>query len=377
MSPGIIAGDSKQHIRHGERGMFRGLIGVVLNAEEPDDFRARYDDILGSFFSLYGKLRERKIYKSSEIGSLFPGRRSQVLQAYRYLARFIVSLPSVKINVYYLTLDLAELRQRIAEGETVDRTSDLESRGSSAELVTFYGELGSEGAKLVSVTDFFREVREYFPIVCAWKLCAFLGLRKAQVVVDGCKGSQSHAWQELVSTQDLTIAFHGAMYNPYLSAADVLLKWIDEELRESGLPLNQTALTRVLTEWRGVTEDLSTDHIHMVHFTNRDLKDIVPLARARIDRFEDIYARHPIFFIFKEENTEEQRAMIENSPKMQKIYNLIYEEDGSLVWWDPNIHCSLVRAGDKAVVFGPNGLKEAEFLVKAEYPLTIIRSEDI
>jgi hypothetical protein len=33
--------------------------------------------------------------------------------------------------------------------------------------------------------------------------------------------------------------------NPVLGACDILVKWIDEEFREHGLPLNQNALNRV------------------------------------------------------------------------------------------------------------------------------------
>ena len=68
-------------------------------------------------------------------------------------------------------------------------------------------------------------------------------LKNVQVVLDGCKGERSHAWEELVSIcEKVNIAFGGDTYNPFISAADILVKWIDEELRESGLPLNQGAL---------------------------------------------------------------------------------------------------------------------------------------
>jgi len=63
---------------------------------------------------------------------------------------------------------------------------------------------------------------------------------------------------------------------------------------------------------------------------------------------------------------------------MYKILDLVYEKDGSLLWWDPHIYTSVVSEGDVAIVFGQNALKEAEFLVKAgQYPLNIIKAEDI
>lgn len=75
---------------------------------------------------------------------------------------------------------------------------------------------------------------------------------------------------------------------------------------------------------------------------------------------------------------EKQRKEIESSPRMNRILDLIYENDGSLLWWDAHIYTSVIAEGDVAIVFGENSLKEAEFLVKeGEYPIKIIKAENI
>jgi len=378
MVQSIVCCDSKQHIRHGAVGTFHGLIGVTLVVRKPEEFKKQFDGIMNSFFKAAKLSRKRKVYKSSAIGSLFPGNRERILKAYGQLARSLIKLPDVDINVYYLTLNLAELRARIA-GEDVDKAKELEGQGSAAKLVNIYGEKGREGVKLESVTDFFAKVKEYFPIVCAWKLCSFLNEWDVQIVLDGCKGEKSQAWTELVDNcANFTIAFNSGLYNPFLGACDILVKWIDEELREHGLPLNQNALNRVLTEWKGVTADLNTNHIHIVHLSNKDLQNIQPLSKEKIDTFEHIYARHPIFFIFREEATEKQRMAIENSPRMNSIADLIFEKDGSLLWWDPKIHTPIIGDDDVAIVFGETAQKEADFLVKqGGYPIKVMKAEEI
>lgn len=378
MAQSIVCCDSKQHIRHGTVSSFHGLIGVTLVVRKPEEFKKQFDGIMNSFFKAAKITRKRKVYKSSAIGSLFPGNRERILKAYSQLARSLIKLPDVDINVYYLTLDLAELRARIA-GEDVEKAKELEGQGADAKLVNVYGEKGREGVKLESVTDFFAKVKEYFPIVCAWKLCSFLNVWDVQIVLDGCKGEKSQAWIELVDNcENFSIAFNSGLYNPYLGACDILVKWIDEELREHGLPLNQNALNRVLTEWKGVTADLDTKHIHIVHLSNKDLQNIQPLSKEKIDTFEHLYARHPIFFIFREEATEKQRLAIENSPRMNSIADLIYEKDGSLLWWDAKLHTSIIGERDVAIIFGETAQKEADFLVKeGGYPLKIMKAEEI
>jgi hypothetical protein len=210
-------------------------------------------------------------------------------------------------------------------------------------------------------------------------LCSYLNVWDVQIVLDGCKGEKSFAWTELVSNcEDFSIAFNSGLYNPYLAACDLLVKWIDEELRECGLPLNQNALTRVLKEWTGVTVDINTEHVHIIHLGNKDLQDIQPLSKERMDAFEHLYARHPIFFVFREEPNEEQRIAIENSPRMNRIADLIYDSDGSLLWWDAKLHAPVIGEGDVAIVFGEKSLKEAEFLIeKGGYPLKIMKAEEI
>jgi hypothetical protein len=378
MGQTLVCCDSKQHIRHGAIGTFHGLIGVTLVIKNPEDFKKQFDNILGNFFKGAKLARKRKIYKSSAIGSLFPGNRDRILKAYGQLARSLIKLPEVDINFYYLTLDLGELRARVA-GADPEKSKELESQGVDAKLVNVYGEKGREGVRLESVTDFFAKVKEYFPIVCSWKLCSYLNAWDVQIVLDGCKGEKSYAWEELVENcADFTIAFNSGLYNPFLAACDILVKWVDETLREHGLPLNQNALARVLTEWKGVTVDLNTAHVHIVHLSNRDLQDIQPLSKEKIDAFEHLHARHPIFFIFREEATEKQRVEIENSPRMNKIADLIYDNNGSLLWWDGKLHAPIIGEGDVAIVFGENSLKEAEFLAKqGGYPIKIVRAETI
>jgi hypothetical protein len=378
MVQSVICCDSKQHIRHGTVGTFHGLIGVTLVIRKPAEFRKQFDGIMNNFFKGAKLSPKRKIYKSSAIGSLFPGNRERILKAYGQLARSLIKLPDVDINVYYLTLDLAELRARIA-GEDVEKAKALEAQGTDAKLVNVYGAKGREAVKLTSVTDFFAKVKEYFPVVCAWKLCSYLDSWDAQIVLDGVKGEQSYAWTELVSKcENFSIAFNSGLYNPSLAACDILVKWIDEMLRECGLPLNQNALNRVLREWTGVTDDIKTEHIHIVHLGNKDLQDIQPLSKDKMDPFEHLYARHPVFFIFKEKSNEEQRSEIENSPRMNKIADLIYKNDGSLLWWDAKLHAPVIGEGDVAIVFGEASLKEAEFLVKqGGYPIKIMRAEEI
>ena len=318
----------------------------------------------------------RKVYKSSYIGTLFPGPSWAFRGILRKLVVKLLSIPDTHVTIYFLTLNLHELREKKIKdlkdkGEETD-IIDLVEKGMDAKIIQIYGEPGREAMEYVSVKDFLELVSQYFPIICVSKLCSFLKLHGCDVIVDGCSGPRSRTWDELITSGNrITILSHGDEYNVFLSTADILVRWVDEELRQSSLPLNNTAVNRVMKEWTGVTREIDTSHIQVVHIGNRDLGSIKPLSKRTIGQSQTIFTRHPIYFIFQEDRNKEERSRIENSPLMTTISNRIYESDGSYHFWKPSKHARLVREGDVAVVYGENGLSEARKLLDLKYPIEI------
>ena len=62
---------------------------------------------------------------------------------------------------------------------------------------------------------------------------------------------------------------------------------------------------------------------------------------------------------------------MENSPFMDLIHNRIFDKDGSLVWWTPDLYSRMIKKGDVAVVYGDNGVKEVLHLQTLRYPIEI------
>lgn len=379
----VISADSKVHFRpKAGRQPFRGVIGVALWVHDTAKFKAALNDAVETLFTDNRMERTKRVYCASEIASLFPGPPWKLRGLLRKLARALITIPETHINAYFLTLDLNELRERkISDDEArEEKLRNLEAQGADAEIVQIYGEPGRDAMEYVSVSKFFEIVGQYFPVVCVHKLCAFLKISGEEILLDGCTGPRTRAWDGLVdSGNTVAILSGGDDYNPYVSVADILTRWIDEELRQGGLPLNQNAMTRVLREWKGVTSDLNTNHISIVHIGNEDLGDIKPLAKEPIERFLWTFARHPIFYVFLEESDKKERARLENSPFMDLIYNRIFDKDGSLLWWTPDLYSRMIKKGDVAVVYGDNGLQEALHLLTLRYPIEIwdLRKEPI
>lgn len=382
----VISADSKLHFRPVSGGIskFKGLIGIALWVHDTAVFKARLNSALDRFFLDNRLNRLKKIYSASEIAHLLPGPSWKLRGALRKLARELMAIPETHINAYYLTLDILELRQRkyleLPEETREQEIRKLQAQGADAKVVQIYGEPGRDAVEYVSVTEFIEKVGQYFPVVCAHSLCTFLAIKGEEIVLDGCSGPRSRAWDELVQLGNtLTVVPHSDTYNPYVSVADILTRWIDEELRQGKLPLNQNAVTRVMKEWEGVTSDLDTSHVHIVHISNKDLGIIKPLSKETIDRFQWAFMRHPVFYIFQEERDEDERARVENSPLFSLVHNRVFDQDGSYVWWKPEIHARMIRKGDVTVIYGDKGLNEARNLQTLRYPIEIwdLRKEEI
>jgi hypothetical protein len=379
----VISADSKVHFRP-KAGLqpFRGIIGIALWVHDTAKFTTTMNGILERFFADNRIELAKKAYSASEIAGLLPGPPWKLRGLLRKLARALIAIPETHINAYFLTLDLNELRERKVSGDGASeaKIQALKAQGTDAEIVQIYGEPGREAMEYVSVSKFFEIVGQYFPVICAHKLCNYLDISNEDILLDGCTGPRSKAWDALVeSNNTVNILPNGDNYNSYICVADILTRWIDEELRQGGLPLNQNVMIRVLKEWKGVTSDLNTDHVSIVHIGNKDLGDIKPLAKDTIERYQWAFARHPILYVFLEEADKKERARVENSPLMDLIHNRVFDKDGSLAWWTPELHARMITKGDAAVVYGDRGLEEAVRLQTLRYPIEIwdLRKEPI
>lgn len=373
----VLAADSKLHLRPiPGKAPFRGLIGVIVQSQNPEDYIERYNDLMDDFFSRNPFDREKQVYKSSEIAALIPGPPYILRGILRRMMRIIFAWPDVEFSICFTILDLKRLRERylesIPENYREDEAEKLRTEGESGKYIQLYGEPGSEAVVYTSVINFFEMLRQYYPIVCLGSLCEIARIEKDELIVDGCSGPRSHYW-DLITTSDnkFSIVPHGDSYNCFISIADIITRWIDEELRQARMPLNMSALITLLREWRGLTSDLDTGHIHIAHLGNKYLGNMKPLAKQSIETFHPLYLRRPIIFIVLEEASREERLRFEHSPSMILVHNRLFDIGGSFLFWDTRRHAGLVREGSIMVIYGENGDTEIGKLTRLGYTFEV------
>src|SRR3989338_2222155 len=189
----IIACDGKPITRQN----FKGILGVVLEFENPRAFQEQYDKFLDKLFSEKGIPRPRKVIKSYYLLTLFGEHIDNVIQ---FLDEFVLFLKQqkVKINIVYTTFNRAMLSE-----------------------VNLYGI--SSPVKKINIAKFINILSHYYPQVAVWRLSKETDLSTSEIFMDSFEGEITKSWREIES-YNLSILPCGDQCNSFISLSDILFK---------------------------------------------------------------------------------------------------------------------------------------------------------
>ncbi len=361
----IIAIDSKSIKRDwetadGEKKVFHGLIGVSLSVFQLKNFKETYEAILIELFNRYRIPKEEHAYKSTQIFSIFAGRPYIADNFINDFAIKMLQIKELRFNIFFTTLETKLLIQeklgRDGKTPTPEDFLDLQSK----RIVPIYGI--ESGEKTVTVLDLLNRIENYYPIICAWKLTDITKMKGQYFLVDFFEGEESRAWTELVTYNKVNTVTKGDNCNVYISAADMILRAIDRQLVRSRKFLEEGDLWDIINLF---TDDAS--NVNVIRIWNPDLYFIKPIKPIQIQT--KFFVKHPIIFVFNENDTKGERKELENSPIMVELYNRAYELNGGIIFYESGFSTSLMREGDWFVSYGKKGSETYKRLKKMGYNL--------
>lgn len=368
----VLAVDSKKHIRTWMGGEFFASIGVCLDLQKPEEFRTKCEAILQTTLKKYGYEVESRTLKSFQVATLFSER---MFAFHNFLADFsnqVLSLEDIKTGIFYTTLNTkslyanAHLNEATATPPGSDASEGAASSGNGdglknegtdekdstydAKTIKKYGKPGFS-VVTTSPKEFLNALDNYYGVVCAWKYAEMTQTKNQQVLLDGFEGAEvTDAWTDLVNNNVVHVAFRGDMCNAYLSAADLVTRFLDFTLKAWKMPLLSETMDRVIDS---VCTKETRQRILVKRISNADLRYIVPSERRKIDL--SAYLLHPVVFLSKEEDTMEERILFEKSPKMARLLDRAYALNGSVVFYEPTKHSAYIKAGDFFAYYGDKG----------------------
>lgn len=310
----IFGIDSKSHIRKREfegveRELFRANLGIAVNPDDISKFEDEYNEIMNDLFTKYGIDRIRKVYKSSEIGK-FLGNESIIIQFHEDFARKILELPDVKFNICYTQLNSKYLK----DGK-----------------VTIFGNYGGP-TKKVDVKHFLNIIDNYYNVICGWKIIQITRLQKCTFLFDGMEDIYpSIAWDSLSKRNNVKIIFGGDKTEPVISAADILLKFVDYSLKKYRARLDEKSIKKIVTFDGFLTEKNKFCH----YIGNKDINDIKPYENRRVTfQILNPFIRRPIIFISTGEQPKTKK-ILENLPIYSEIYDKAFGLQASVRIFNP------------------------------------------
>ncbi len=310
----IFGVDSKKHIRQweseGEIKEFRGNIGVVINPEDIKTFEEKYHSIMKDLFDSFGVKMRKKVYKSHEIGQLFPGNPEKIRAFHIGFAREILNLKDLRVNYFFTTIN----------------TNYLED-----EKVTVFGEYGRPTRKK-DVKKFIDMIGGYYNVLCAWKLTDITSLRNCTFLFDGVESIYpTKAWDNLKSSNNIKIVYSGDHTDPLISTADILVKHLDFFLKEDYNPLNEETIENIVT----YGDKVDSENIFYHYIGNPDLEHIKPIRDRQFNLMDlQEHIRRPIIFVSKG-SVPKQRKALENLPIYYDIFDKAYSLQASVRIYDP------------------------------------------
>lgn len=318
----IFAIDSKRHVRirnrEGKEERFVGLLGVCVNPLDETKFEDQYNSIIEELFTKFSLSHTRMVYKSYDVAKLLTKKFESNYKSFLLdFARQILNTEHAKITFFFTELNL----KFIEDG-----------------MITIYGKYGSSSRR-ITVEDFINKIAGYYEIICAWKMQQITKIRNATFIVDGmdalypCK-----AWDELTERNHIRIQYKGDQISPLLSTSDLLIKFLDEFMKEHYSPLNEKRIESVLNN----DGTVSMENIFIKYIGNPDINHIKPTDNYILN-FTDLqeHVKRPIIFVGLP-NIPGQKDLFEESPMFEEVLKSACGLNGSIRMFHPRRDAKLI-----------------------------------
>ena len=337
----LISADSKMF----QRGAFSAPIGVALCYSDLIGFDSLYDEIVNELFEKYSLERYKNVFSSTDISRLFGKNRKEFIDFLENFVIKIITEGKLNLNVVYTTLSISEL----PDGVTLYGTERFPSKN-------------------IPVPEFLRLLSQYYPYICAWIVSKRAQFHGRLVYLDNIQGEVTNAWNELISSQVVSIFPSGDLVCKEVSASDLCVRYVDDMLYVKKRGLRREDIESIFDE---IGIKVITHYVG-----HEDLDSIRPIEKRPI-LSEGLFAS-PMVYILKEQIMEKEMEYLKARPElMSKIENYAYENKGGLKFIDYTQDYRYLREGDHVIYLGPRGKEQADYFNRLGWNVVARSIEDL
>lgn len=313
-------------MKHGQGSTFKSVVGPVIRFEgEYEEFSKLYNEALERTFSESEYERIKETYKSYEIMQQFAEQKEELIGFLRSFFKEILDHKKISVNIVY-----TRFSKQALDGGRVQYYSSVNNIEKSTEL-----------------NDFIDELKQYFPVVAAFK---DLEEEECEVYLDNFSGEVTKAWDSLINTHDVNVLSNGDKTNKMISLSDLISKFL-------GIYLNRYGGSYI--EDGTIKEALDTeDNIETTKVHNKDLSYVVPHRPDKISVSR--YFPEPKFLILLDNGFDKQREWFEDSKYYDLVCQAAETRSSGVKFLDLDSDSTIASSGDFLVFVGEEAKKTAE-----------------
>ena len=337
----FIAFDSKKILRK-EPG-FKALLGVGITIHDPIKFANEYNIVMDELFKENGFSRDKIIYKSSDLLSIFYGIGIDVIP--------------IIVDKLYSHLDFIDIYYSYFLADTSTKPYTM-------------GIYWEEELKRVSVGEFLDLSDGPYPSICCHAyLKSLTNQIESLYLIDHCSGLRpSIASKSVICNKFTRFLFRGDQVSYSISIADILCKYIDQMCLNNGYPLNKDLIFNL-----GFDENKSKTTFIGPNW----LRDIKPSRDIVLDVTHKY--PHPIFFFFTDNDgpfDKNSKEVLEKSRLFSLVLDKAAQLGGSIKFFEP-LDQMFITKEDFLIIHNELSEKKANELIKLSCRATIINSSKL
>jgi hypothetical protein len=338
-----MGADSKQF----QRGSFRVPVGACIGVSNVQQFSDDYDRFFDQSFKKFGVTKAKTVFNSSEISTLYSGNIGGFIDFLESFIKEVCAKPNVVVNVAY---------------------SAINSKQLDNQRVKYYGDNRS-AVRPVDFMKFIEHLTQYYAYITAWSVSKLAGIHGTTIHVDGFDGENTEAWRELKNSHVIQVYPNGDKCNKLISAADLIVKYLDEKMWLLRSRIEQQSFNNIL-------QSLGIVNPKVFYVSNAALKSIVPVEPRPI--YLKPFYKRPMLFILTEGTMLGEKEYLENkSESMSAIHRCAIAHETGYKFIDYGKDHQLLQDKDIVVYLGPRGKENCELLRTMGYSLKVMSLEQL
>jgi len=348
----VISSDSKEFIKQFPSGKsFRAVIGVSLSFSRPHNFLGRYLTFFEELKSSPNSSRRfvtnpRIIFKSSDLSRYFG--ENWLYSLLRNFVNTVISHNDIIVNFVYSSFKTPP--EKCKHSKEISKCKWIPFKGSYLDVFEFLNKLAS-----------------YYSYIPTWKVVSSANIKGSTCFIDAFSPGAPYtsAWLQLAkSNNNIHLYPSGDSVNPFISAADLVLRYIELHILRNN----------VFFDVIKIKSSLNISNLRVHHAGTKDLIELVPHPiKTENLSYKDIpaheYYNRPIIFVVAENQIKKESSILKKSPYYQYLLHYAYLKNASLkiVSFDDVGDRALLTSGGNRDVFlvstGPTSNKIVHHLV--------------